>query len=365
MLGADVVVVEHPGLFLGQDDNPPRSVGEPLKHRAPRPPRRTASQHQRCAAYAHTTVSPPRAASLLVNATARALSITAGLPRGGRAWPGLGAAPHPTRVGHEVVGFERADRSAGSQVASAAVAFAEPDRSSSTLSTSRKQIVQLPSRWPRVSSHRHDSPPTALFHNADIAMYRTKSSRTGTAIAYRMDHAIHVHRVDHIDTSATALNTAVTLGRAITLLSPGLPTGRGPSAAGSPARPGRGAWYGRPLGCHYAWYNPRRIQAGLGGLSPDEYEETYHRAERDHHRLPGLRQSGGRSRPGATSAHPRQTGQARPPRGRINHPQDPQATANTSGPRSGPPTRPGDGSCARRNRPCWPWTSSTSTARSP
>jgi len=32
------------------------------------------------------------------------------------------------------------------------------------------------------------------------------------------------------------------------------------------------------------WYNPRRIQAGLGGLSPDEYEETYHRAERNHHR---------------------------------------------------------------------------------
>jgi hypothetical protein len=106
---------------------------------------------------------------------------------------------------------------------------------------SRKQIVQLPSRWPRVSSHRHDSPPTALFHNADIAiaMYRAKSSRTGTAIAYRMDHAIHVHRVDHIDTSATALNTAVTLARVITLLSPVLPTrtravrSREPSAAGS------------------------------------------------------------------------------------------------------------------------------------
>jgi putative transposase len=31
------------------------------------------------------------------------------------------------------------------------------------------------------------------------------------------------------------------------------------------------------------WYNPRRIQAGLGGLSPEEYEETYHRAQRDHH----------------------------------------------------------------------------------
>ncbi len=25
------------------------------------------------------------------------------------------------------------------------------------------------------------------------------------------------------------------------------------------------------------WYNPHRIQAGLGGLSPDEYEDAYHR----------------------------------------------------------------------------------------
>jgi putative transposase len=32
------------------------------------------------------------------------------------------------------------------------------------------------------------------------------------------------------------------------------------------------------------WYNPRRIQAGLDGLSPDEYEDTYHRAQRDPHR---------------------------------------------------------------------------------
>ena len=32
------------------------------------------------------------------------------------------------------------------------------------------------------------------------------------------------------------------------------------------------------------WYNPRRIQAGLGGLSPDEYEDTYHRAQ--HHHAP-------------------------------------------------------------------------------
>ncbi|WP_224388601.1 IS3 family transposase [Pseudonocardia sp. ICBG1293] len=29
------------------------------------------------------------------------------------------------------------------------------------------------------------------------------------------------------------------------------------------------------------WYNPRRIQARLGGLSPDEYEDDYRRAQRD------------------------------------------------------------------------------------
>src|SRR5699024_2278701 len=32
VLGADVVVVEHPGLLLGQDDHPPRAVGEPFEH---------------------------------------------------------------------------------------------------------------------------------------------------------------------------------------------------------------------------------------------------------------------------------------------------------------------------------------------
>src|SRR5579875_2360694 len=32
VLGADVVVVEHPGLFLCQDHNPPRPVGNPLEH---------------------------------------------------------------------------------------------------------------------------------------------------------------------------------------------------------------------------------------------------------------------------------------------------------------------------------------------
>ena len=32
VLGADVVVVEHPGLFLSQDHNPPRPVGKPFEH---------------------------------------------------------------------------------------------------------------------------------------------------------------------------------------------------------------------------------------------------------------------------------------------------------------------------------------------
>jgi hypothetical protein len=32
VLGAGVVVAEHPGFCLRQDDNPPRPVGKPLEH---------------------------------------------------------------------------------------------------------------------------------------------------------------------------------------------------------------------------------------------------------------------------------------------------------------------------------------------
>ena len=32
VLGTDVVVVEHPGLFLGQDDHAAGPVGEPFEH---------------------------------------------------------------------------------------------------------------------------------------------------------------------------------------------------------------------------------------------------------------------------------------------------------------------------------------------
>ncbi len=41
VLGADVVVIEHPGFFLSQDHNPPRPVGKPLEHIV----LRTASKH--------------------------------------------------------------------------------------------------------------------------------------------------------------------------------------------------------------------------------------------------------------------------------------------------------------------------------
>ena len=48
------------------------------------------------------------------------------------------------------------------------------------------------------SINRPGCPPATLFHNADIAMYHAKTSRTGTAIAYRMDHAAHVAHVAHV-----------------------------------------------------------------------------------------------------------------------------------------------------------------------
>jgi hypothetical protein len=32
VLSPDVVVIEHPGFFLSQDNNPPRPVGKPLEH---------------------------------------------------------------------------------------------------------------------------------------------------------------------------------------------------------------------------------------------------------------------------------------------------------------------------------------------
>ena len=48
VLGADVVVVEHPGLFLGQDDNTTRAVGEPFEH--------VASSFRACSRWLSTLV---------------------------------------------------------------------------------------------------------------------------------------------------------------------------------------------------------------------------------------------------------------------------------------------------------------------
>ena len=47
VLGADVVVIEHPGFFLRQHHNPPRPVGKPLEH-APRRPSHRHPGHARC-----------------------------------------------------------------------------------------------------------------------------------------------------------------------------------------------------------------------------------------------------------------------------------------------------------------------------
>ena len=46
MLGADVVVVQHPGLFLSQDNDPPRPVGKPLEHLVA--PHRAVGEALRC-----------------------------------------------------------------------------------------------------------------------------------------------------------------------------------------------------------------------------------------------------------------------------------------------------------------------------
>src|SRR5258708_16644593 len=55
VLSTDVVVIQHPGLFLSQNHNPPRPVGKPLKHLAT--PRRTAGTR----AAPHAPPTPPPA----------------------------------------------------------------------------------------------------------------------------------------------------------------------------------------------------------------------------------------------------------------------------------------------------------------
>src|SRR6266849_5367551 len=60
VLGADVVMVERPGLFLSQDHNPPRPVGEPLEHLAAPSPSGPRRQLKSCSSPPHAS---PRGAT--------------------------------------------------------------------------------------------------------------------------------------------------------------------------------------------------------------------------------------------------------------------------------------------------------------
>src|SRR5258708_24738344 len=60
VLRADVVMVERSGLFLSQDHNPPRPVGEPLEHLVAPSPSGPGRQLQSCPSLPHAT---PRGAS--------------------------------------------------------------------------------------------------------------------------------------------------------------------------------------------------------------------------------------------------------------------------------------------------------------
>ena len=53
MLGADVVVVEHPGFFLSQDHDPPRPVGKPLEHLVAPSPGGRGRQLKSCSSLPH------------------------------------------------------------------------------------------------------------------------------------------------------------------------------------------------------------------------------------------------------------------------------------------------------------------------
>ncbi len=61
VLGADVVVVEHPGLFLSQDDNPPRAVRKPLEHLVA--PHRAVGQRSACPTLSFRMLARPASAA--------------------------------------------------------------------------------------------------------------------------------------------------------------------------------------------------------------------------------------------------------------------------------------------------------------
>ena len=102
----------------------------------------------------------------------------------------------------------------------------------------------------------------------------------------------------------------------------------------------------------------------LGNQEVDLPEPLRSPAPRRHHRHPDRTAGPREPRPGATNAS----------RANCSSSATGSAHRRSAGSSSGAeylrhrcerPTHHGDGSCAPRRRPCWPWTSSTSTARSP
>ena len=126
------------------------------------------------------------------------------------------------------------------------------------------------------------------------------------------------------------------------------PTSPRATARSPPGHPGHGPAVAPPAG-------DQEVDLPAPRRSPTPRRHDHRTDHTDGQREPDL----------GLPAHPRRTTQARASRRRIHHPQDPQTAANTAGTIPSRPTHHGDGSCAHRPRPCWPWTSSTSTARSP
>src|SRR5258708_30030090 len=98
MLGADVVVVQHPGLFLSQDHHPPRPVGKPLEHlvaphRAAREGNRSLARPFRVVALAPGDV--PHATCRTCNTFPVSWAFTHNQPKAGGSVPGYAASERP------------------------------------------------------------------------------------------------------------------------------------------------------------------------------------------------------------------------------------------------------------------------------
>ena len=84
VLGADVVVAEHPGLFLSQDRNPPRPVGEPLEHLVAPSPSGRRGQPKSCSSLRMLARAPGAVAH------AKVAQVKRSPPAAGFTPPGLG-----------------------------------------------------------------------------------------------------------------------------------------------------------------------------------------------------------------------------------------------------------------------------------